>query len=658
LECCELRLWIVGISDREYQASVLRVEQGLGGNRFVVPDDSRLLNSRGNEGNERDVRRRSVSEEETPLADLHKTGHELFQLVFRDFVGRAFEESLAEARRLDRWFHLRLTFENAPLAVEWPWEALVDATGAFLVLKPKFSIERIPVLSEPPRISPIPRDRKLRVLLAGASPADQPRLSVQSEKNRIHAAFKAAGVEIKVTLKTTRASLDKALSGRATFDLVHLIGHGDFDGKEGGLWLEGEAGKGTRLTSRELRTFLRRPLPFVFLNVCHSGRSSEAHFTGLAEGLLRSGVSAVLAMRRPITDQGAVDLAQAFYRGLAEGETLAQAVSRARQEARLDDGDWAVPILFLALADFAPLPREVVAPAPPQIERRRLPYALPRPFAALGTRTSRLAGPRTWMIIIASLIGVLLLMLFRWNSPNAPPVAVDPRCPSPEGLDLAFVFIPAGSFMQGADRGPKEEGPPHPVKLTHDFCLGAFEITRAQYAAVLGEPAPRQAESFLPQVGVSWEAAEQRFLKALQQREPEAGYRLPTEAEWEYAARAGTTTDYSFGDDPAALPQYANCQSKDGFEHEPAPVGSFAANAWGLYDMQGNVWEWTADSFSDYFAAAVTDPRSEGASGRKVRRGGAYGSAIENCRPTTRSDVLANRNNKDTGFRLVRTSVR
>ncbi len=666
MDSVEVELRIFGLSERRYQASILKSPFGSPSQSFQVPVGWPHA-AEATESEDRDVRRRRESRRDKARLDaILRRGRELFDFVFAGEVRAAFVRSLELAKEKKLWFRLRLSFDNATEAAAWPWETLVAEGSRPLACRSKVSIERRPLSRRAlasPQLCP---DRPLRILVAGASPPDLPGLNVRKESDRIRRAFGKTKVEIETRQNLSRADLEKASAAEVSFDVLHFMGHGDFDGEDGGIWLVGEGQQGDRLSSRELPAFFEDPVSFVYLNACHSGRSSRDPFDGLAEALLDSGVAAVLAMRSPISDEGAIKLARSFYQRVAEGETLVHALAMVRCKASLNECDWAVPTLFLPGDDFALLPS---APEPEKAE----PNSQMRSFLVHGpARSPEFGGWRAW-VPFSILIGILLLVLVLWLTPNAelgesrfssilpspPAVPAESRCPSPKHLDLAFVFIPEGSFVQGVDRGSGDEKPP-PVTLTHDFCIGAFEVTRALYAAVMGNDPPGPGDAYLPQGGVNREKVQQ-FLQTLNLREPEAGYRLPTEAEWEYAARAGTTTDYSFGDDPAALPQYANClsrESNDRFDSE-APVGSFAANAWGLYDMQGNLWEWTADSFSDYFAAAVTDPRSPAmSSDKKVRRGGAYDSAPKNCRPTTRSTIDPTWNYKNTGFRLVRTSVR
>ena len=209
--------------------------------------------------------------------------------------------------------------------------------------------------------------------------------------------------------------------------------------------------------------------------------------------------------------------------------------------------------------------------------------------------------------------------------------------------------------------GAKKEDrkPIYKVTLTHPFCLGKFEVTERQWRqVVMSEPvdAPRQEEDGLP-VAVSWNEAE-LFIQALNRRAGKALYRLPWEAEWEYAARAGSTTRYSFGNDVSQLKRYGNCLdhsgSEDGFASR-AQVGSFLPNTWGLSDMHGNVWEWVGDWYAPYPEGPAVDPSGPAEGTERVRRGGGFEAKASNCESSARRHSRPDFNRDGyTGFRLLR----
>ena len=207
---------------------------------------------------------------------------------------------------------------------------------------------------------------------------------------------------------------------------------------------------------------------------------------------------------------------------------------------------------------------------------------------------------------------------------------------------MKLALIPAGEFLMGSPDSDKDasddEKPQHRVRITQPFYLGVYQVTQGQYRAVTGaNPSHFKGSDDLPVESVSWHDAiafcnklsEREGLKPYYQldaatRSGGEGYRLPTEAEWEYACRAGSTTRYSFGDDAASLGEYAWFNGNSGGKTHP--VGQKRPNAFGLYDMHGNVWEWCWDVYAAYNANSPgADPDGpSGASGRVIR-GGCWG---------------------------------
>jgi formylglycine-generating enzyme required for sulfatase activity len=219
-------------------------------------------------------------------------------------------------------------------------------------------------------------------------------------------------------------------------------------------------------------------------------------------------------------------------------------------------------------------------------------------------------------------------------------------------IGIEFVLIPAGTFTMGSETGEPDERPPHRVTIRQPFYLGKYEVTQAQWQTVMGNnPSLFTGDPALPVEQVWWDTV-QDFIRKLNTMEGRNVYRLPTEAEWEYAARAGSSTAYSFGDDPARLGEYA--WYKDNSGGKTHPVGRLKPNAWGLYDMHGNVMEWVQDWYGRYTGEAVTDPQGAATGTHRMRRGGAWNSTAEVCRSANRYSVPGYRDDF-LGFRLVQT---
>lgn len=227
-------------------------------------------------------------------------------------------------------------------------------------------------------------------------------------------------------------------------------------------------------------------------------------------------------------------------------------------------------------------------------------------------------------------------------------------------IGMSFVKIPAGRFLMGTPRPSYDrtvDSPAHEVKITRDFYLGVHEVTREQWKLVLSA-GEWDIDNDLPAL-VTWNEANEfcERLSALP-AENQSGrhYQLPTEAEWEYACRAETTTNYSFGQDESLLDDHAwyAANSKD----EMSLVGRKRPNAWGLFDMHGNAWEWCSDRYGTYwiyrFGTAI-DPTGPATGSLRTVRGGNVASEARHCRSAHRRG--ANPSNDRAGFRVLVVSV-
>ena len=222
-------------------------------------------------------------------------------------------------------------------------------------------------------------------------------------------------------------------------------------------------------------------------------------------------------------------------------------------------------------------------------------------------------------------------------------------------IGMEFVLIPSGSFMMGADQESEpadgDEEPRHPVTISKAFYLGKFEVTQSQWVAVMGDNPSEFKGDNMPVDSVSWDDA-QAFLQKLNQMEGTDKYRLPTEAEWEYAARAGTESTYSFGNDTADLGDYAwYDENSGGVTH---PVGQKKSNPWGLFDMHGNVAEWVQDWYAQsYQPDQSIDPQGNPYGRYRVMRGGCWDYPDWYCRSSDRAAAPPDFRTNPHGFRVV-----
>ena len=226
--------------------------------------------------------------------------------------------------------------------------------------------------------------------------------------------------------------------------------------------------------------------------------------------------------------------------------------------------------------------------------------------------------------------------------------------PVVNSVGVVLVPIPAGQFQMGspeseADRHHGETQ--HLVQITKPFYLSAYEVTQQQYEQVMDDNPSYNEGANKPVEQVSWNDAV-AFCDKLSDQEG-VKYRLPTEAEWEYACRVGTTTAYSFGDDPSQLGKYAWYDANS--NSTTHTVGGKIPNGWGLYDMHGNVWEWCQDWYAGYRNGDVSDPTGPASGPGRVVRGGSFTYQPKTGRSANRFNYLPDFRNSRFGFRLART---
>ena len=231
-------------------------------------------------------------------------------------------------------------------------------------------------------------------------------------------------------------------------------------------------------------------------------------------------------------------------------------------------------------------------------------------------------------------------------------------------IGMKLVLIPRGKFMMGSpesEQGRKEDENQHEVTISKDYYLGVYEVTQAQYEKVMDKnPSHFQGaivgneNADLPVENVSWDDAVE-FCKKLSELpdEKKVGrvYRLPTEAEWEYSCRAGSKTAYSFDDEEGLLSEYGWFRRNS--SDRTHTVGLLEPNAWGLYDMHGNVWEWCSDWYEEYPKGAVSDPTGAKEGSLRVDRGGSWRYEAAVCRSAIRLRVNPSFRDDRSGFRVA-----
>jgi formylglycine-generating enzyme required for sulfatase activity len=234
-------------------------------------------------------------------------------------------------------------------------------------------------------------------------------------------------------------------------------------------------------------------------------------------------------------------------------------------------------------------------------------------------------------------------------------------------IGMRFVWIHPGTFSMGSPKQEKARNileTQHTVKLTRGFYMAAYPVTQEQWHDVMASEYARPVEGFdmvvpsrfdggkkLPVEMISWNDC-QAFIGKLRKRDKRA-YRLPTEAEWEYACRAGTTTPFNVGETISTSQANFSASYGKGNRQKTTPVGSFPPNAWGLYDMHGNVAQWCQDRFAKYPQSAVVDPQGPEKGGNRILRGGSWEDAPGRIRSAARGwESQDSRGLGNNGFRL------
>jgi len=295
-----------------------------------------------------------------------------------------------------------------------------------------------------------------------------------------------------------------------------------------------------------------------------------------------------------------------------------------------------------------------------------------RSYFGLGTNSNVISveanknngGPRIDALKPKSEVDISLFLVSPFNEAKAKEVQksvaknlqkeVEEKADLGKDVNLEMVLIPAGKFMMGSPASEKdrnENETQHEVTLTKPFYMGKYEVTQEQWEAVMGNnPSVRTKGAKLPVTDVSWNDC-QEFIKKLNEK-TNGGYRLPTEAQWEYACRAGTTTTYSVGE------SISKDDANFGAAEVPETikvVGNYKANAFGLFDMHGNILEWCEDRNGDYPVGPVTDPMGPGTGTNRVWRGGAFNLNTSRARSSLRHARLPTHRHINLGFRLAKT---
>ena len=643
-------------------------------------------------------------------------GRMLFEFLLTGETRTLYYETLREATHQDRGVRLKLSLHTPTLAAI-PWEFLYDARKRdFVCLDPNTPVVRYTELPQTPPPLAIEPPLKILGVIADPIDMHA-RLDVEAERRRVnqalHSLVERGLVQITWLEGQTWRDLQRVMRvGEMPWHVFHFVGHGGFDDQrnEGFIVLADEAQQAHRLYATQLARLLprqRTSLRLVLLNACEGARTGQHDMlSSTAATLINSGVPAVLAMQYAIADTIAVEFANTFYESLADNLPVDAAVAEARNAINFHNArslDWAIPVLYMRSPDghlFAVTgSNHAVATCPPVTAH---PVTAPtvtefplEPTVASVPPTGATPFPMPEDDLVTLLSAVeqqgrhLALSETTEHQDAAPKAATaqriaaeqlaEQRRPPPQPAKQSFditdllqsyaqrhysiigfewVTIAAGDFYMGSD-------PRHDIHFFEDelpqfklylpeFRISRLLVTNTQYKLFVDASGHRSPTHWTngeipagkekhPVVNVSWRDAS-AFCEW-------AGVRLPTEAEWEKAARGHDGRIYPWGDAP---PNHKRCN----FDMEVGAttvVGSYptGASPYGLLDIAGNAWEWTAsiwlDSYENYVAQMANQTENNL---RRVLRGGGFRD-VEFVRCAARSWDLPTQRYRDLGFRVV-----
>jgi len=683
LEYLDFEIEIGPGQGREYPLAVIRSPGGEARERMIFPFGELALESRLKDLQIALLRsggkpRLALSPQETAVRDF---GQKLFDALMTGEIRSRYDVSQREAAQRRMGLRLKLRIQ-APELAALPWEFLFDGRAAkYICLSTQTPLVRYIELQQV--ITPLSVSPPLRILGLVASPHDLAALDVENEKQRVERAIQelvnAGQVHITWLEHAGWRKLQRAMR-QGPWHILHFIGHGGFDRArdEGFIALEDERGKLERLPATQLARLLadHSSLRLAILNSCEGAQGGGTDvFSSTASLLVQGGLPAVLAMQYEISDRAAVEFARGFYEALADDYPVDAATAEARKSvslAQTNTIEWGTPVLHMRAPDGV-LFR---LPSPEELRRAEAEQAAREEARNV---TVNVGGAVQGNIIIGN-----------GNQAHNQPLKTTPepatkqeraavenatREKSERGLNLnlgdgvtmEFVRVPAGEFWMGSDKtndkqAADDETPRHKVSLD-EYLIGKYPVTNRQYQVFAQKTArsvpshwkngqiPNGKENH-PVVYVGWQDAAD-FCEWASKTTGQSVC-LPSEAQWEKAARGTDGRIYPWGDNPPNK-DLANYAKNVG---DTTPVGQYPAGAspYGALDMAGNVWEWVADWYaSDYYKnSAARNPTGPSTGQYRVLRGGSWGNYGDVLRVSYRFRyVLVNRYNV-IGFRCAR----
>jgi len=623
---------------------------------------------------------------DTPPLDPKGFGRQLYEAVFAGEIGRCLSRSL---EKIDdtTGLRIRLRLNNAPDLADLPWEMLHGPSPFdFFALWARAPIVRYLATSLAEAVVTATLPLHILVVIANPSTPDAPALDVEAEWGKLNTALAALQEKRQVVLERLASPTLAALRARLrtnddkpAIHLLHFIGHGE----TGTLVFENEQGAPTPVTAERLAVLLHDhpTLKLAFLNACEGGRSDDRDiFLGVAPELVRRGLPTVIAMQYAVSDRAAIALAAEFYQALADGYPVDAALAEARK-ALYGGGqsvEWGTPLLFSRSADNRLLAPTVTpatsAPAPPitHIDTGGGVY-MGGDAAVAGDFVERdkiIHGDEVHSDKIAGdkVAGDKITNIY--VTATEPPIKPASPLLAAEIVRQSFepetILIPAGPFWMGSDDAEYER-PRHQVTLS-TYRIGKYPITNTQYAEFLkrnpqiAQPdmkhwfqrQPKKGLGNFPIVNLNWQEALD-FCRWLAQETGRA-YSLPSEAQWEKAARSDDGRSYPWGNQ-----WQIGCANLAGTQPSAVDTYPDGASPYRCLDLLGNVEEWTSTLWgADERTLDFPYPYQAG-DGReavtvsqfRIHRGGSYRSPQVTVRATTRSAIHQGSKVPWRGFRVV-----
>jgi len=643
-----------------------------------------------------------LSNELNNSQQARKLGEALFEAIFDEVLCQEFlnfyQEAVRDKKQLLR-IELDVDEQTIPEVAVLPWEfmclpAAANLGDRWLGTDPNIVFSRRRALWDYAPPIQLEKGEKLRIALAISAPKDLGIVKYEEVQEALENLAKDQAERIEllpIVNPATPSAIDRLLEQKP--HIFHFIGHGQMQNEAG------EEGGQIALMQKVFNTALWRDAGFfselfnrwspgvVVLQACESGMlSASKAFAGVASKIVQMNIPVVVAMQYEVSNITASQFAYEFYERLAKGEPVDIAAQNGRRAIALNTHyrkrDFATPVIFMRVQDGYLFKRDEksnnsnnLEEFPTQLQFTRQQQKLP----ILSTPRQGIEGlekQQNTKLIIPSIPGTqafeFITVTIDAQGEKISRYSKQNQCLIEDlgkGVMLEMIVIPGGEFLMGSSEAEGKrytnERPQHLVKVK-PFLMSKTPITQAQWreVACLEEvyhnlklrPSNSGGKNH-PVTKVSWYDAIEFCARLSQNTGHE--YRLPSEAEWEYACRAGTTTPFHFGE--TITSNLANYNGGSPYASEPTttPVGSFHfANSFGLFDMHGNVWEWCLDNWHQNYNNAPSNGDAwldSSENQNRVMRGASWRNEPSMCRSSYRQHINASEIFTNVGFRIVRS---